>query len=97
MAQEPDESVGLEVEQIRVYYNSSGEIVHIHKLVAPADQRLSEREIEDEMAAFAESVPQRHGTDLDYLVVPEEQLEAPGTSEIKLMVDVEGKRLVRGA
>jgi hypothetical protein len=95
-----DQPVGpggaLQVLQIRVYYDpASGDIVHVHRLVASADDSLDERRIDEEMSAFEESLRERHPTALEYLVVDEASLQEAVGPEVNLKVDVTAKRLVR--
>lgn len=97
MKEQPSGPEGtLQVQQIRVYYDpESGDIVHVHQLVAMADESLDERRIDDEMRAFEESLRERHPTALEYLIVDEASLQEAVSPEVNLKVDVSAKRLVR--
>jgi hypothetical protein len=91
-----DTDAGLRVQQIRVYFDpTSGEIVHVHQLLAPAGDPLDEQRIEDEMQAFEESVRDRHSEGLEYIVVDDELVREAVSPEVNLRVDVSRRKLVR--
>jgi hypothetical protein len=97
MQEQPSGPEGtLQVQQIRVYYDpESGDIVHVHQLVAMADETLDERRIDDEMTAFEQSLRERHATALEYLIVDEALLQEAISPEVNLKVDVSARRLIR--
>jgi hypothetical protein len=85
--------------QIRVYYDrDSGDIVHVHKLVAAAAESLDDQRVDEEMSSFEESLRQRHpaeaGAAIDYLVVDEAALQEAVDPRVRLRVDVAARRLV---
>jgi len=88
----PHPAGGLQIVQVRVYYDgASGEVIHVHRLVAsPGDAPLSEERITEEMAAFETSVRERHGRALEYLVVDEASLRR--ASAAPLRVDLGSRR-----
>jgi 2-phospho-L-lactate transferase/gluconeogenesis factor (CofD/UPF0052 family) len=88
---EPAVPDGLRIEQIRVYYLGSGDVVHVHQLVSAPGEELDSQRVEDEMKIFEEAVRQRYG-DVEYLVVEATDLQTSGES---IKVDVEQRRLVR--
>ena len=93
MSEQPAVPDELQVAQTRVYYDpDSGRVLHVHQLMASPAEPLDGQRIEDEMTAFEEVVRARHGG-LGFLVVPAEDLPAPGEP---VTVDVPGQRLVRG-
>jgi|SRR4051812_20264735 len=84
---------GLRIHRTRVYFDpESGRIVHVHRL-ASADP-LDEARIEEELAAFEESVQQRHGVQLDSIDVDEADFEASVSPDVSLRVDVARRALV---
>lgn len=97
MTEQPSGPEGtLQVQQIRVYYDpESGQIVHVHQLVAIADEPLDERRINEEMTAFEESLRERHAAALEYLIVDEALLQEAVSPAVNLRVDVPEKRLIR--
>lgn len=91
----PGEAAPLQTVEIRVYYDpDTGDIVHVHSLVAVGDELADER-IADELAAFESSLAQRHGRQLGHIVADEATLAESVSPAVTLRVDTESRRLVR--
>jgi hypothetical protein len=92
---QPHQPQGLHVEASRVYYDpTSGEVVHVHRLVSAPGERLGEQAINREMNAFAESLRQRHTRELEVLAVEEAELNQLISGGGRLRVEAEARRLV---
>ena len=91
MNEQPAGPPGLEVRQLRVYYDpATGEVLYVHQLAsAPADPLDPER-VDAEMNAFEKAL--RHRTaNLAYLVVDADELSEFGDG---VAVDIQRKALV---
>lgn len=96
MNDEAPEGLGVRALRTRVYYDpESGQVVHVHRLVSPED--LDDARIEEELAAFEESLEQRHAVPLESVDVDDAELQQLTASNAAFRVDVAARRLVPGA
>jgi hypothetical protein len=92
MSDEPQVPAGLTVHQARIYYEPwSGDVVHLHQLVAAPTDELDSDRIQVEMNAFEQGLRQRHG-DVEYLIIEPKDVSALAEG---VRVDVERRTLVR--
>ena len=91
-----EEPPGLKVLRSRVYFDpSTGQIVHLHSVVSAED--LDDARVEDELAAFEESLERRHEQPLDSIDVDDSLLQEAMAPDVTLSVDVGTRELVRDA
>ena len=90
----PDE--GLRIVRTRVYYDATtGEIVHVHRLAAAADEPLDERRMDEEMAVFEGTLAQRHDRPLEHIAVDDDAVQQAVAPDVNFRVDVRTRQLVR--
>jgi hypothetical protein len=78
-----------------VYYDSTGAIVHIHKVVSIRGEEVAQARVAEELEIFERSLRQREKRRLRFLVVAEDDLRAPVDPGVSLRVDVRSRRLLR--
>jgi hypothetical protein len=85
----------VEIQQARVYYDpSSGEVKHVHTLVAAHGETLDPQGVEDEMRAFEESLQARHEMTLEHVVVDADDLGRMQQAGATPRIELGSKRLV---
>jgi hypothetical protein len=95
MILQPRGPEGLQVHQIRVYYDpGSGEVLHIHRLVTPPGENLSQDRIDEEMSPMEQSLSDRLGAALAHLIVTEADIQKLAGPDVELVVNLATKRLV---
>jgi hypothetical protein len=95
MDESPRPSDDLEFQQARVYFDpSSGEVKHVHTLVAAHGETLDPQRVGDEMRAFEESLQARHEMTLEHVVVDSDDLGRMQQAGVTPKVDLGSKRLV---
>jgi hypothetical protein len=96
MTNDAPEGLALRVLRTRVYFDpESGRIVHVHRLVSA--EELDDARVEEELAAFDQSLEQRHEAPLDNLDVDDDALQESMRANVTLRVDVDSRRLVTEA
>jgi hypothetical protein len=92
MSENLQETPGLTVTRTRVYFDpETGQVVHVHRVASAGP--LADDQLQDELDAFAASVQQRHGRELDSIDVEETELAASFTPDTTPKVDVAARRL----
>jgi hypothetical protein len=95
MIEPPRSPEDLAVQQVRVYYDpSSGDVKHVHTLVASAGEQLDTQRIDYEMAQLEGSLKRRYEGDLEHLVIETHELQRASQLGNKLKIDLASKRLV---
>jgi hypothetical protein len=87
----PGELVTL---RTRAYFDpETGEVIHMHKLLAPAGMPVDDKRIEEETSAFEELLARRHDQSLKSVEVSEEDLHRIDDNTT-LRVDVKSGHVV---
>lgn len=85
----------LAVVETRVYYDpDTGDVVHLHSLMAHPSDRLGERRIREEMATFEESLAVRHDRPLASLKLTAEEASRVLLPGVRLRIDVRDGTLI---
>ena len=85
----------LAVVETRVYYDpDTGEVVHLHSLMAHPSDRLGQRRIREEMATFEESLAVRHDRPLASLKLTAEEASRVLLPGVRLRIDVRDGTLI---